>query len=65
MIYFLFVQSFSVHHFCDHFALNGAVLEILAVEVLRSIAHSVACVADYWQLHFVLVWHTQFLQICS
>jgi len=46
----------SVHHLSDNLALNRAVFEILTVEVLRSIAHSMARVTHYWQFHFALVW---------
>ena len=51
------------HHLGDDFALNGAVLEVLAVEVLRSVAHSVAGVADDWQLHFVFIGQSQGLYV--
>ena len=47
---------YSVHHFRDDLALNGAVFEILAIEVLGPVAHSMAGVSNNWQLHFTFIW---------
>ena len=59
----LTVFSSVSHHLGDDLALDRAVLEVLAVEVLRSVAHAVACVADDRQLHFVLVGDTKRLYV--
>ena len=56
------VSSIS-HHLGDDLALDRTVFEVLAVEVLRSVAHAVAGVANDRQLHFVLVGDTQRLYV--
>ena len=44
-------------HTLDHFRLNSAVSVILAVEVLRFVAHTMTSVADDRDLNLGVVWH--------
>ena len=44
-----------MHHFLDHLGLDGAVAEVLAVEVLGLVSHAVAAVPDDRDLDFCVV----------
>ena len=47
----------------DHLALNGAVAEVLAVEILRLVAHAMTSIADNWDLNFRVVGHFGILAV--
>ena len=53
----------SLGHALDHFGLNGAVSVVLSVEILRFVAHAVASVADYRDLHLRVVGHLSVLSV--
>ena len=55
LLWFLSLSVLS--HTLDHLGLDRAVSVVLAVEVLRFVAHAVASVADNWDLDLGLVWH--------
>lgn len=47
----------SVAHALDHFGLDGAITVVLAVKVLRLVAHTMTSVACNRDLDFRVVWH--------
>ena len=51
---------YSLGHSLHHLALNGTVSVVFAIEVLRLVTHSVACVPYDWDLDFLVVWKTLF-----
>jgi len=51
------MMRLSLGHALNHFGLNGAITVVLAVEVLRLVAHAMASVTDDGDLHFRIVWH--------
>ena len=67
-IYRLYIRVYfykSLCHFADNFTLNWTILEILSIEVLWSITHSVSGIAYYWQFHFGLIWKSKHLSVFS
>lgn len=55
----------SLNHLLHKPTLNGAVSEVLAVEILAFVAHSVPCVTGNWQFEFLVVRQTSFLSVFS
>lgn len=47
----------SLHHALDHLGLNRAVSEVLSIEVLRLVSHTVATVANDWDFYLGFIRH--------
>ena len=47
----------------NELALNCAVSEVLSVEILRPVPHSVSCVSCHWEFKFWVVWKSSLIPV--